>query len=67
LGFILGMSSVQEIEKAIQGLSRQELEALQDWIQNYLEDDRELTPEFQASIEQGKRDIAQGKYRVHKP
>jgi hypothetical protein len=60
------MSSVQDIEKAILGLSREEVEALHDWIENYLEDDQELTPEFKASIERGKKDIADGNYRVRK-
>jgi len=60
------MSSLQEIKNAIQGLSRKEIEVLQDWIDNYLEETREMTPEFKASIERGNQDIAEGKYRVRK-
>ena len=56
--------SIQEIEKVIQSLSRQEIEELQGWIQDYLEDERELTDEFKASIERGRQDIAQGRLRV---
>ena len=59
------MSSLQEIKNAIQGLSRKEIEVLEDWIGNYLEDTREMTPEFKASIERGNRDIAEGKYRAN--
>lgn len=56
--------SIQEIEKVIQGLSRSEVEELQGWIQDYLEDDRELTAEFKASIERGRQDIAEGRVRT---
>jgi cell division septum initiation protein DivIVA len=61
------MSSVQEIEKAIQGLPREEIQSLHDWIANYLEDELEMTSEFQDSIERGKHGIAEGKSRVRKP
>lgn len=56
--------SIQEIEKVIQGLLRPEVEALQRWIQDYLEDERELTAEFKASSARGRQDIAQGCVRV---
>ena len=61
---LLRVMSIQEIEKVIQGLSRQEVEELQGWIQDYLEDERELTDGFKASIERGRQDIAQGRIRV---
>ncbi len=57
--------SIQEIEKAIQGLSRPEVEELQSWIQDYLEDERAMTDEFKASLERGRQDIAAGRVRVH--
>jgi hypothetical protein len=56
--------SIQEIEKVIQGMSRQEVEELQGWIQDFLEDERELTDGFKASIERGRRDVAEGRVRV---
>lgn len=56
--------SIQEIEKAIQGLARPEMEELQGWIQDYLEDERAVTDEFKASIERGREDIAEGRVRV---
>jgi hypothetical protein len=59
--------SIQEIEKAIKGLPREKIEELQIWIQDYLEDERQLTDEFQASIERGKRDIAEGRTRTRQP
>jgi hypothetical protein len=57
-------SDVQEIEQAIRSLPRPEVEQLREWIENFLEDQLELTDEFKASIERGKRDIAEGNIRV---
>lgn len=56
--------SIQEIEKAIQELPRTEVAQLQDWIAGYLEDELEFTDEFKASIERGKRDLAEGRVRI---
>ena len=57
-------SDVQEIEQAIQTLPRKEVERLREWIENYLEDQLEVTKEFAARIERGKKDIADGNIRV---
>ena len=56
--------SIQQIEEAIKGLSTAEIEVLRAWIEEYLEDEREVTPDFAASIERGKRDIADGRTRA---
>ena len=61
------MSTVQEIEQAIQQLPRDEMEKLQQWLQDYLEDQQELTAEFQASIERGKQDLTAGRTRSRQP
>ncbi|MBI5683621.1 MAG: hypothetical protein HZC54_00940 [Verrucomicrobia bacterium] len=61
------MSTVQEIESAVRQLPREEVEKLQAWLQDYLEDELELTDEFKASIERGKQDIAAGRMREHQP
>jgi hypothetical protein len=58
------MSTVKEIESAIQKLSPAELQELLDWIHNHLEDELEMTDEFKASIERGKQDIAAGRTRT---
>ncbi len=58
------MSTVKEIESAIQKLSPTEVEELLNWIQDHLEDELEMTDEFKASIERGKQDIAAGRTRV---
>jgi len=38
-----------------------------EWLEQWLEDQRELSPEFVASIERGKGDIAAGRARVVHP
>ena len=58
------MSTVKEIESAIQKLSPTEVKELFEWIEDYFEDELEMTDEFKASIERGKQDIAAGRTRV---
>jgi (p)ppGpp synthase/HD superfamily hydrolase len=60
-------SDVQEIEEAIQTLPRKEVERLREWIENFLEDQLEMTDQFEASIERGKKDLADGNIRVREP
>jgi hypothetical protein len=38
-----------------------------EWLEQCLEDQRELSPEFVACIERGKADIAAGRVRVPRP
>ncbi len=54
------MSTVKEIQEALPKLSRQEIEAIRDWIDDYLEDQLELTDEVKAKLDQSRRDIAAG-------
>lgn len=61
------MSKVQQIEQAIEGLSRPELNELLEWIEDHLEDELEFTNEFKEAIAQGKRELAEGKGRIQKP
>ena len=58
------MAKRDVIESEIRALSREEAERLQDWLSDYLEEDLQVTPEFAASIERGKADLASGKSRV---
>ncbi len=58
------MSTVKEIESAIQKLAPGEVKELLDRIEDYLEDELEMTEEFKASIERGRQDIAAGRTRV---
>jgi FMN phosphatase YigB (HAD superfamily) len=52
------MSSVQEIEAALPKLSRPEIEEVRAWIDDYLEDQLELTDEVKAKLDQSRREIA---------
>jgi hypothetical protein len=61
------MSSVLEIESAIARLSIGEAEQVREWLEQWLEDQKEMTPEFLASIERGKADVAAGRSRVERP
>jgi mRNA-degrading endonuclease RelE of RelBE toxin-antitoxin system len=61
------MSALEKIEEQLKRLSKAEQEALRDWLENVLEDELELTADFKAKIEQGEKDIREGRVRVRKP
>lgn len=61
------MSLLEQVEEQVKKLSKQELEALRDWLDNVLEDQLEFTDEFKAKIERGEQDIRAGRVRVHRP
>ena len=61
------MSTVKEIQAAIPKLSRGEIEAIRDWIDDYLEDQLELTDEVKAKLDQSRREIAAGQYTMRQP
>jgi hypothetical protein len=61
------MKSLVQIENEVRKLSLKEQEELRKWLENLLEDRLELREGFKAEIEAGKKDIADGHYRVHKP
>ena len=60
------MSTIAEIESAIARLPVREAEEVREWLEQWLEDQREMTPEFVASIEQGKSDLAAGRTRTER-
>jgi mRNA-degrading endonuclease RelE of RelBE toxin-antitoxin system len=61
------MRTLEQIYDDIKRLSKDDQEALLDWLTNLLEDQLELTDEFKAKIEQGKADIAAGRVRIIRP
>ena len=61
------MSSVQEIEVALPRLSRAEMEQVRAWIDDFLEDELELTEEVQAKLDQSRREIAEGRCTTRQP
>ena len=54
------MSTVKEIQAAIPKLSREEIEEIREWIDDYLEDQLELTKEVKAKLVHSRREIAAG-------
>jgi ribosomal protein L29 len=61
------MKTLEQIEADVRELSVQEQEQLREWLENLLEDRMELKHDFKAEIEAAKKDIAQGRYRIHNP
>lgn len=61
------MTTVKEIEAAIPRLTRAEVEELRAWIDDFLEDQLELTDEVKAKLDQSKREIAAGNYTTRQP
>ena len=62
------MSTVQEIESAIQRLSKAEMQEVRDWLENLLDDQFELREEFKAKIEASEQEMRQGKRpRIRQP
>jgi formate dehydrogenase maturation protein FdhE len=61
------VTTVKEIEAAIPQLSRAEVEELRAWIDNFLEDQMELTDDVKAKLDQSRREIAAGQYTTRQP
>lgn len=62
------MSSVQEIESALTRLSIADLQAVRDWLDDFLEDQMEVSDEFKAKVQRAKDEIAGGVYsRARQP
>lgn len=61
------MTTVKEIEAAIPRLSRAEVEELRAWIDDFLEDQLEITDEVKAKLDQSRREIAAGNYTTRQP
>jgi hypothetical protein len=61
------MSTVKEIQAAIPKLSREEIEQIRTWINDYLEDQFELTDDVKAKLDQSRREIAVGQYTTRQP
>ena len=54
------MSTVQEIESAISRLSPDEMRQEREWLDQQIEDQLEMTSEFQARIERSEQEMAAG-------
>ncbi len=58
------MRTVAEIKSAITRLSLKDAEELREWLEQWIEDQMEMTPDFEASIELGKADLSAGRSRT---
>jgi hypothetical protein len=58
---------VKEIEAAIPRLTRAQVEELRAWIDDFLEDQLEITDEVKAKLDQSRREIAAGNYTTRQP
>ena len=61
------MSTVKEIQAAIPNLSREEVEQIRQWIDDYLEDQLELSDEVKTKLDQSRAEIAAGRYTTRQP
>jgi hypothetical protein len=62
------MSKVEQMESELRKLSQAELRQIREWLDDVIEDNLEFTPDFENSIQQAERDMANGKTaRVREP
>ena len=62
------MSTVQEIETAIRKLTPAELQQVHEWLEDFIEEQMEFTPKFEAEIRASERELAAGlRPRVRQP
>ena len=61
------MSTVQEIQAAIPKLTPEELADLKEWLDDFVEDQLELTEEVKAKLDQSRTEMAAGQYRTRQP
>jgi hypothetical protein len=61
------VSTVKEIQAAIPKLSREQIEEIREWIDDYLEEKLELTEDVKAKLDQSRREIAAGQYTTRQP
>jgi hypothetical protein len=61
------VSTAEEIRTALLKLSRPEIEAIREWIDDYLEDRLELTDQIKSKLDQSRREIQAGQYTTRQP
>jgi hypothetical protein len=62
------VSKVEQMQSELRKLSQAELRQIREWLDDFIEDDLEFTPEFENSIQRSERDMAAGKAaRVREP
>jgi len=62
------MSKIQRIEAELKQLSPAELKQVREWLDDFVEDALEFTPEFESTIRESDREMAsEVKLRMQKP
>lgn len=61
------MRTVEEVEAAIAKLSPAEVCEVAEWLENFLEDQQELRPEFVERLDRARQQLEQGECRVVHP
>jgi hypothetical protein len=61
------MSTVQEIKAAVPKLTPEELAELKGWLEDFFEDQLELTDEVKSALDRSHAEIAAGQYRTRQP
>jgi cell shape-determining protein MreC len=56
------VSKVEQIKSELRKLSQAELHQIRDWLDDLIEDELELTPEFEEAIRRSKQELAEGKF-----
>jgi hypothetical protein len=65
---IRDVSKVEQMEAELRNLSQAELRQIREWLDDLIEDELQFTPEFEQSIRQAERDLADGQSaRVREP
>ena len=62
------MSKVKQVQSELRKLSQAELRQIREWLDDIIEDEMEFKPEFEHTVQQAERDMANGKSaRVREP
>ncbi len=62
------MSKVDQVEAELENFSPAELKQVRDWLDDFVEDRLEFTPDFEAAVQQSEREMAAGMQpRVRQP
>jgi hypothetical protein len=61
------MRTLEQVEADVRMLPLEKQEELRDWLENFLEDQLEVTEDFKNKIERGEQDLREGRVRVRKP
>ena len=54
------MSKIAQIEAELEKLSQAELREIREWLDDVIEDDLELSAEFESAIQQSERELREG-------